>query len=58
VIETLTTGGMIPSGNNGPPADVSTQCNYWTNDKVDTSAGELLFTEGIIPPVVSVSSDQ
>jgi hypothetical protein len=49
VIEALTTGQMVPSGTNNPPATCS-QCFYhW----IDTSAGGLLVPEGTICPVVS-----
>jgi hypothetical protein len=67
VIETLTTGQMIPSETNSLPTEVSTQfvgrllvlegiiypvvCFYHW---VDTSVGRLLVSEGIICPVVSL----
>jgi hypothetical protein len=56
MIETLTTGRMIPSETNSPSPrgdhTPSSQCFYhWVN----TSVGGLLVPEGIIRPVVSVS---
>jgi hypothetical protein len=53
-VEALTTGRMMSSGTNSPPAEGTGMLYYchW----VDTSAGGLLFFEDIIRPVVNASA--